>query len=372
MRASCHAGDVVSVADIDQLELIHAQLPLVRPFATRYGVRTAKDVLLVRVRTRDGAVGWGECAAELTPTYAPEHIDGAWIVLRDHLAPRELAGRSPDEIAGNHMAKAALEMAVLDARLQTDGRSLASWLGGTRDRVEVGVVVERYDERSQAAAVAAAHVAEGYRRIKLKIAPGCDVPFVSAVRAAIGDAVRLWVDANGAYSLDDTNTLAALDVELLEQPLRAGDLLDHAALRDKVRTIVCLDESIASLDDARLALHLRAADALALKPGRLGGLSVAVAVHDLCRDAGVPVWCGGMLETGIGRAANLALASLPGFTMPGDISASRRYFACDLTEPFELDNDGCIAVPQRPGLGVEVDERELGARTLRREPVSLG
>jgi O-succinylbenzoate synthase len=358
-------------ADIDRVELVDATLPLVRPFVTRHGTRAHKRVLLVRVTTTDGVVGWGECAAEPSPTYAPEHIDGAWLVLRDHLVPRLLRGGRLDEVAGNHMAKAALEMALLDARLRAERRSLAAWLGGTVARVPAGVVVERYDDPRQAADVAAERVDEGYRRIKCKIEPGADTAHVAAVREAVGPHVAVWADANGSYSLADATTLAGLDVELLEQPLRAGDLLEHAELRRAVRTVVCLDESIASVDDARLALHVQAAGAITVKPGRLGGLASAVEVHDLCREAGVPVWCGGMLETGIGRAANVALASLPGFTLPGDLSASGRYFARDvITEPFTLGADGCLAVPDGPGLGVEVEEDELSALTSRREVVN--
>jgi O-succinylbenzoate synthase len=356
-------------AGIHHVELLHARLPLVRPFVTRHGARANKDVLLVHLVTRDGVEGWGECAAEPDPTYAPEHVDGAWLVLRDHLVPRLLRGSPLGEVAGNHMAKAALEMAQLDARLRSECRSLASWLGGSRARVEVGVVVERYEHPARAAEVAAAHAAEGYRRIKVKIVPGSDRHHIDAIRNAVGAGLALWADANGAYTLDDSSLLASLDIELLEQPLPAGDLLDHAALRSKVPAQVCLDESIASIDDARLALHVGAADCLALKPGRLGGLANARDVHDLCRKVGVPVWCGGMLETGIGRAANLALAALPGFTLPGDLSATDRYFAPDITEPFVLGPDGCIAVPDGPGLGVTVDQDELATVTVRREVI---
>jgi O-succinylbenzoate synthase len=358
---------VPTPAGITDVELLHLRLPLVRPFVTRHATRTHKDVLVVRVRTVDGAIGWGECAAEPDPTYAPEYLDGAWAVLRDHLVPRALARRPLEEIAGNHMAKAALEMGTLDATLRERAQPLAGWLGGERTRVEVGVVVERYDDASAAADVAAAHAAHGYRRIKVKIVPGADRTHITAIRDAIGEGVALWADANGAYTIDDAAALDALGLDLLEQPLRAGDLVDHAALRSRVRAIVCLDESIGSFDDARVALRIGAAGALALKPGRLGGLAATVAVHDLCRDAGTPVWCGGMLETGIGRAANLALCSLAGFTLPGDVSATDRYFAKDLTEPFTLGTDGCIAVPTGPGLGVEIDEAFVAAVTMRRE-----
>lgn len=350
-----------------EVELVQISLPLARPFVTRHGTRAAKDAVLVRVRNENGTVGWGECAAEATPTYHYEYVDGVWAALRDHLVPRLFAGAPLDEVAGHPMAKAALRMATTDAALRDRGVSLATHLGGARTHVPVGVVVERYDDPERAADVAEAHVAEGYRRIKLKIAPGADVAHVDAVRRRIGRNVALWADANGAYSPADVDTLAALDVDLLEQPLRAGDLLDHAALVGRIPAAVCLDESIETFDDARMAIHVRAADALTVKPGRIGGIDQAVALHDLCREHAMPLWCGGMLETGIGRAANLALASLPGFTLPGDISASRRYVARDITEPFELEPDGTIAVPTGAGLGVTVDEEHVAAITVRRE-----
>lgn len=350
-----------------EVELLQISLPLARPFVTRHGARAVKDALLVRLRNANGTVGWGECAAEATPTYHPEYVDGAWAVLHDHLVPRLFAGASLDDVAGHSMAKAALRMAATDAELRDRDVSLAKHLGGVRSHVPVGVVVERHDDPERVADVAEAHVAEGYRRIKLKIAPGADVAPVDAVRQRIGREVALWADANGAYSLTDIDTLAALDVDLLEQPLCAGDVLDHATLVGRIAAAVCLDESIETLDDARVALRVRAADALCVKPGRIGGIERAVEMHDLCREHGVPLWCGGMLETGIGRAANLALASLPGFTLPGDISASRRYFARDVTEPFELEQDGTIAVPTGSGLGVTVDEDYVAAIATRRE-----
>jgi O-succinylbenzoate synthase len=352
---------------LDEVELLHIRLPLIRPFTTRRGTTTHKEAILVRARAADGVQGWGECAAEVEPTYAPEHIAGAWSVLREHLVPRLLRGHGTDDVVGNPMAKAALELALLDLELHRTGTSLAHHLGGTRARVGAGVVVELYDDPARAADVACARVAEGYRRVKLKVAPGRDRRHVDAVRAAIGRDVPLWVDANGGYTLDDLDTLRGLDVDLIEQPLRPGDLLGHAELARVLDTPVCLDESLGTVDDVRLALHLGAMDVCTLKPGRLGGLRAAVAVHDLCVAATVPLWCGGMLETGIGRAANVALASLPGFTLPGDISASRRYFAADITDPFDLDADGCIAVPRAPGLGVTVDEDRIRALAVRRE-----
>jgi O-succinylbenzoate synthase len=357
--------------DLAHVELLHLRVPLVRPFASARGSAATKDVLLVHLRTADGVEGWGECAAEAAPTYAPEHVAGAWLVLAEHLVPRVRRGERVDAIRGHHMAKAALEMAWLDACGRRTGTSLAALVGGRPGAaLPVGVVVEMHDDPSEVARRAAAHAAEGYRRVKVKIAPGNDRAVVRAVRdACAGGDVALWADANGSYPPDAGAQVAALDVDLIEQPFAAGDLVDHAAFLGAVaaRPRVSLDESIDSVHTARAALALHAADSLVIKPGRLGGLHAAIAVHDSARAAGVPVWCGGMLETGIGRAANLAVASLPGFTLPGDLSASDRYVARDVTvEPFVLGPGGTLRVPDGPGLGVEVDEpyvRSLAVRT---------
>ena len=353
------------------VELLHVRLPFVRPFVTSRGSIATKDVLLVRVRTGDGLEGWGECAAEAAPTYAAEFLDAAWLVLRDHLVPLARRGAPLDVFRGNHMAKAALEMAVLDAAGKREGRSLAAMLGGTPGAaIEVGVVVEMHADVAVVAERAAAHVGEGYRRVKVKVAPGHDHTIVEAVRAAVGRNVAVWADANGSYSPRDAPTVAALAVDLLEQPFAAGDLVDHAHfVASNTGRHLSLDESIGSFHDARAAIALRAAKSLVVKPGRLGGIRAAVAVHDACRAAGMGAWCGGMLETGIGRAANLALASLPGFTLPGDLSASSRYFARDLTEPFVLGPGGTLIVPDGAGLGVAVDIAHLRSCLVRAEVV---
>jgi O-succinylbenzoate synthase len=356
--------------DLAHVELLHLRVPLVRPFASARGSAATKEVLLVHLRTADGVDGWGECAAETAPTYSPEHVAGAWLVLAEHLVPRLRRGEPADAIRGHHMAKAALEMAWLDVCGRRSGTPLATMLGGRPGAtLPVGVVVEMHDDPNEVARRALAHATEGYRRVKVKIAPGRDRSVVRAVRdACAGGDVALWADANGSYPTDAGAGLAALDVDLVEQPFAAGDLVDHAAfVATAARPHVSLDESIDSVHVARAALALRAADSLVIKPGRLGGLHAAVAVHDHARAAGVPVWCGGMLETGIGRAANLAVASLPGFTLPGDLSASNRYVARDVIgEPFVLGPGGTLQVPDRPGLGVEVDEpyvRSLAVRT---------
>jgi O-succinylbenzoate synthase len=363
---------------IEAVELVRLRLPLVTPFRTSYGVETARDVLLVRVLA-DGAEGWGECVAGSEPTYTAEHVDGAHLVLREHLLPRlfatpeltaEQVGLALAPVRGHPMAKASIEAALLDAELRASGVSLATHLGGQGDRVPAGVSVGIAGSIDELVDRVSAHVGEGYRRIKLKIEPGWDVEPVAAVREAVGD-VPLQVDANSAYSIADLGHLVqldAFDLLLVEQPLAVDDLLGHAELARSLRTPVCLDESIESIRDAALAIDLGAMAILNLKPARVGGYLEARRIHDLCVERGVPVWCGGMLETGIGRAGNVALASLPGFTLPGDTSASARYFERDLTEPFVLE-DGCLRVPTGPGIGVEPDTSFIDELAASREVI---
>jgi o-succinylbenzoate synthase len=363
---------------LTSIELRRIGLPLVRPFRTSFGTETAKECVLVRVETVDGAVGWGEGVTGPEPGFSEEWNDGLWIVIRDFLAPAAFrAGDLAAEdlsavfsrVRGNPMAKAAVINAVLDAQLREAGRSLASYLGAERDRVECGVSVGITSTAGELVDQVAAYLAEGYRRIKLKIEPGIDVERVSAVREA-NPAVPLSVDANAAYTLDDAPTFRALDpmgLLMVEQPLHHEDLVDHAKLQTQIATDLCLDESIRSAADAAAALELGACRIVNIKQGRVGGLLEARRVHEVARAQGAPVWCGGMLETGIGRAANLALAALPGFTLPGDTSASARYFADDLTVPFEVAADGTMAVPQGEGIGVEPRADRLAACTLQVE-----
>jgi o-succinylbenzoate synthase len=363
------------------IELRRVGLPLVRPFRTSFGTETAKECVLVRVETADGAVGWGEGVTGPQPDFSEEWNDGLWSVIRDFLAPavfgagdvvaEDLAGVLSG-VRGNPMAKAALINAVLDAQLREDGRSLAAYLGAERDRVECGVSVGITPTAGELVDQVAGYLTEGYRRIKLKIEPGIDVERVSIVREANPD-VLLSVDANAAYTLADApifRSLDALGLLMVEQPLHYDDLVDHAKLQGQIATDLCLDESIRSAADAAAALELGACRIVNIKQGRVGGLLEARRVHDVSRTRGAPVWCGGMLETGIGRAANLALAALPGFTLPGDTSASARYFTDDLTVPFEMAPDGTMAVPRGPGIGVEprpdrLDECTLQVESLR-------
>jgi O-succinylbenzoate synthase len=362
-------------------ELRLVQLPLVRPFRTSFGEESTKVALLVRIETEDGD-GWGECVASAEPRYSEEFIDGARLVLKDHLLPAaarasSLSGEGVTAelrwLRGNRMARAALEMAVLDAELRAEGRSLADYLGAARDRVACGVSVGIAATIDALLEQVRSYVDQGYVRVKLKIEPGWDVEPVGAVRSAFPD-LPLSVDANAAYRLTDLpvfEALDALDLVMIEQPLGHEDLLDHATLQRRVTTPICLDESVRSAADARAAIALGACRVINIKSGRVGGILEAKRVHDLALSQGIPVWCGGMLETGVGRAANLALASLPGFTLPGDTSASERYFAEDLTEPFVLDSDGTMKVPTGPGLGVEPLPERLKACTVRVERVAL-
>lgn len=362
------------------LELLRIELPLVSPFRTSFGVEKARDVLLVRAVLGAGpggeseVSGWAECAASAAPYYSSEYVDGAVDVIRRRFLPALAAvpDLHPDGVApavarvkGHRMAKSVVETAVLDAWLRAHGMPLGRFLGAVHDRVRCGVSVGIMDEIPQLLAAVEGYLAEGYVRIKLKIEPGWDVEPVRAVRERFGDDVLLQVDANTAYSLTDAPTLAALDpfgLLLIEQPLDEEDVLGHAELARRVRTPICLDESIVSARAAADAIRLGACSIVNVKPARVGGYLEARRIHDVCRAMGVPVWCGGMLETGIGRAANLALAALPGFTLPGDTSASRRYYATDVTPEFVL-SDGTIGVPDGPGIGVDPDDgvlRDLG------------
>ena len=363
-------------------QLRRLRVPFRQPVRTAHGSMTARDVLLVRLTT-DAGVGWGECGALAQPVYTSEYVDGAAHALRHHLLPR-LAGRDVDgarvgdllaPVQGHRMAKAAVEQAVLDALLRAGGRSLADHLGVTVDSVEAGVALGIAASLEALLDAVAAAVDEGYRRVKLKVEPGWDVAPVRAVRERFGESLLLQADANGSYRLEDAAHLAGLDpfgLLLLEQPLGPDDLVGHAELARRLATPVCLDESITSAAAAAAALALGAAGVVNVKPARVGGLAEAVRVHDLCRAAHVPVWCGGLFETGLARAANLALAGLPGFSLPGDLSPPARYLAEDIVDPPLVAVAGRVAVPRRPGLGVEVDESAVDRLSLAVEEVPLG
>jgi O-succinylbenzoate synthase len=355
------------------VELRLVRLPLAQPFRAAHATRTERTIVVVRVVTRDGPDGWGECVAEPTPTYWPEYTAGCWGVLRDHLVPRLLAGRPLAEVRGHHMSKAALEVAVADAALRAERRSLASFLGATRAVVPTGIALGMADTVGDLVAQAERWHDDGHRAFKLKAQPGWDVEPVRAVRKALGDDVSLVADANGAYRSGDPDhdvalhLLAGDDLALaaIEQPYAPDDLVGHARLAAAVPVPVCLDESIGSLGDLETALALGACGAVCLKVGRVGGLTEALRIHSRCRADGVGLRGGGMLETGLGRALNLAVAALPGCTLPPDLGPSRRYFADDLTVPFESDG-GTMAVPDGPGLGVSPLPEALAAATVDR------
>ena len=346
---------------IEAVDLRRISIPMISPFRVSFGVEHQRDILLVRV-VGGGTEGWGECVAMSRPLYSAEYTDGAEDVLRRHLLPRlfEAGDVAADRVAeilrpfhGHPMAKAALEMAILDAELRAAGVSLGERLGAARTEVDCGVSVGIFEDPAELVEVVGGYLAEGYRRIKLKIEPGHDVESVKAVREKFPE-ILLQVDANTAYTLDDAPQLAKLDefdLLLIEQPLAEDDVRGHAELARLLRTPVCLDESITSSRSAEDAIALGACRIVNIKAGRVGGYLEARRIHDVCQARSVPVWCGGMLETGLGRAANVALAALPNFTLPGDTSASGRYYAQDITEPFVL-RDGRLDVPQGPGLGV--------------------
>ncbi len=364
---------------IERVELRRIRMPLVAPFRTSFGVERERDILLVRVDLIDDAgeptEGWGECVALTEPTYSAEYVEGAHHVIEHHLLPRLLAAGAIEAatvagvlapIHGHPMAKAALEMAVLDAQLRATATSFASFIGAERTRIPSGVSVGIHDTVEDLLRTVQGYVDDGYVRIKLKIEPGSDVEHVAAVRDLIGADMPLQVDANTAYRRTDGAHLRRLDrfdLLLIEQPLPEEDIVGHARLAEEVDTPICLDESLVSAAGTADAIELGACEIANVKPGRVGGYLEALRIHDLCVARGVPVWCGGMLETGIGRAANAALAALPGFTLPGDISASTRFYARDIVvDPITID-DGHVTVPTSPGLGFDLDRTFLDSVT---------
>jgi o-succinylbenzoate synthase len=362
---------------IDQITLHHLRMPLVAPFETSFGRVTERECILTVVDS-EGLTGYGECVADHDPGYAYETSGTAWHILTGFLCPAIVAKDldSPGayrtaiaSVRGHPMAKGSLEMALLDLVGKREGRSLQDLLGGVRERVEVGVSVGIQASPSALVQTVGRYLDQGYRRIKIKIKPGRDVEDAAAVRAAFPH-IRLQVDANSAYTLETARALLPLDdldLLLIEQPLSEDDIWDHRQLQAQLRTPICLDESILTARHARQAIEMKSCRVINIKAGRVGGLSEAVAVHDTCQERGIPVWCGGMLETGIGRAANLALASLPNFVLPADVSATDRYYERDITaERFALNPDGTIDVPAGPGLGITLDSDALKSFTLRR------
>ena len=364
---------------IDRIELRIVRLPLVRPFQTSSSRKAHLDHILVRVEGAD-LEGWGECASPSDPYYCPETTGTCWQILEDFLAAAVL-GRDWSTIEeltalyrpvkGNRFAKAGLEMACWDALARSSGIPLHRMLGGTRPKIFSGVSLGIESSVDVLFEQIGRYLDEGYRRIKLKIAPGWDVEVVRKVRERYPE-ILLQVDANSAYTLDDLPTLRALDdfdLLLIEQPLAHDDIIDHVRLQAALKTPICLDESIHSAEDARKAIEIGACRIINIKVSRVGGLLEAKRVHDVCQARSIPVWCGGMHEFGIGRAANVAIASLPGFTLPGDVSGSDKYYAEDIVDPPILADRGAIAMFEVPGLGVEPILDRIEARTLRRQSI---
>lgn len=364
--------------NIEQITLHGIEMRLVSPFETSFGREEVRPAIIAQLRAQ-GLTGWGECVAGAGPWYGYETIQTARHVLKDFLIPLLLKAdwQHPKElprvfasVRGHPMAKAALEAACWDLFAQAQGASLARALGGDKTEIESGVSVGVQPDVDALVRVVERYKADGYGRVKIKIKRGWDLEPVRALRAAL-PSLSLQVDANAAYTLDDLELFQALDgcgLLMIEQPLGHDDLTDHAALQAQLDTPICLDESAKTAEDVLAMLALGSGRIVNIKAGRVGGLSNAVAIHDLCRKRGVPVWCGGMLETGIGRAANVALASLPGYTLANDLSASDRYYHQDLIDPlFVLNPNGTLGVPQGPGLGVAVNPKRLREVSVARE-----
>ncbi len=360
---------------IESLTFHHISMPLVAAFETSFGRETVRECIIIEVRS-EGLIGWGECVASYNPGYNYETTGTAMHILKEFISPLILGKDIKDAldfqkhvegIRGHHLAKAGVEMALWDLIGKREGKSLKQLFGGVRDKVEVGVSVGIQESPQKMVETVTDFVNSGYARVKIKIKPGKAVAESQAVHSAFPN-IRLQVDANSAFTLDDMDHLKPLDdlnLLLIEQPLFEDDIWDHHKFQAKFKTPVCLDESIVSPRHARYAIEMNACKIINIKAGRLGGLSQGIQVHDLAQQNNMPVWCGGMLETGIGRASNLALSSMPNFILPGDVSASDRYYTRDIThERFVLNADSTIDVPNKPGLGVTVDEEALTSYTL--------
>jgi len=370
---------------IERIVLREIRLPLKEPFRISSGLTTERRICLLQLTDASGATAWSECVAGELPNYSAETIDTAWFAIREWVAPRVLGKRldGPEAVApmlaedfrGHLMAKAAVEMGCWAVAAEAASVPLARLLGGTQDRIPAGISLGIQPDPAALVRRAQAALAEGYRKIKMKIRPGADVEYLGAVREALGPAAPLMADANSAYTLADAAHLARLDafgLVMLEQPLGQDDLVQHAELQRRLATPLCLDECITSVDRAADMLALGSGRIVNVKPGRVGGFAASKAIHDLCRARGIPVWCGGMLESGVGRAHNVALASLPGFTLPGDLSPSARYWARDVVSPeWTMDRAGMVRVPlDRPGIGIAVDEERVAALAVRSEELA--
>lgn len=360
---------------IVSIKIRHLQMGLKAPFTTSFGTFTKRDFLLLEAKDEDGTIGWGESVAFNVPFYSEETVQTNWHMLEDFLIPLVLHKEitHPDEvneifspIRKNNMAKSTLEGAVWDIYAQQTNQSLAAALGGTRDKIEVGISIGIQDSIDELVEIVEGFVNEGYKRIKVKIKPDWDIEVMRTLRKNFPD-VAIMADANSAYRLEDTDLLKQLDefnLTMIEQPLASDDIIDHAKLQKSLSTPICLDESIHSLEDARKAVELGSTKIINIKIGRVGGLTEAVKIHDYCAANNIPVWCGGMLESGIGRAHNVALTTLPNFTLPGDTASSSRYWEKDIIEPEVVSVDGYITVPKTAGIGYKVNRDTVESYTI--------
>ncbi|HXG66513.1 MAG TPA: o-succinylbenzoate synthase [Blastocatellia bacterium] len=368
---------------LERLELREIELPLKYPFETSFGRTTRRRVFLIRAFDKSGAFGYGECTAPEDPFFNHETIDTAWLIIEKHAAPLLAAAQvksaaevnaALNRIRGNRMAKGGVETAIWDLEARLAGKPLWQHLGGTRTEIASGVSIGLQETTAALLEKVTQEVESGYQRIKIKIKPGRDIDLVEAVRARF-PSIRLTVDANSAYTLADIDLLKQLDrynLMMMEQPLTSGDLVDHAKLQREISTPICLDESILTATDARHAHELGSCKIINIKLGRVGGHTEAKAIQEYCAGHGIPVWCGGMLESGIGRAHNIAMSTLPGFTLPGDVSASARYWEEDIIDPpVTVSPHGTIDVPMGPGIGYEVNERRIESLVVRRQDVAL-
>ncbi len=363
---------------IEKIELRHIKMELVSPFTTSMGTEYDEEHIIVRV-DGEGFTGWGESVAEGTPFYSYETVTTAWHILQDFLIPSILgkniqnineAINAYEKVRGHNMAKAGLEAALWDLFAKSENKSLSEMLGGTKNKVDVGVSIGIQNFEAELLEKIENYLEEGYQRIKIKIAPGKDIQFVKAVRKEFPE-ILFQVDANSAYELKHIDLFKQMDdynLLLIEQPLSYEDIYNHSKLQKELKTPICLDESIHSLEDTQAAIELNSCKVINIKPGRVGGFTESKKIHDYCMSKNIPVWHGGMLESGIGRAGNVALASLPNFTLPGDISASKRYYKQDIVEPeFVVNSDGTMDVPTKPGIGVEINYKMLEKVTVVRK-----
>lgn len=363
---------------ITEMTIRHLQMKLKAPFTTSFGTFTNKDFLLLEAKDESGTIGWGESVAFHSPWYNEETLKTNWHILEDYLIPLILNRdiQHPDEVSEifepirkNNMAKSTIEGAIWDIYAQQTNQSLAAALGGKKDKIEVGISIGIQKSIDDLVELVQGYVNEGYKRVKVKIKPGWDIDVIRTLREKFPD-VAIMADANSAYRLEDAELLKQLDqfnLTMVEQPLASDDIIDHATLQKGMKTPICLDESIHSLEDARKAIEIGATKIINIKIGRVGGLTEARKIHDYCESKGVPVWCGGMLESGIGRAHNVALTTLSNFTLPGDTASSNRYWEKDLIEPEVVAENGYITVPQEAGIGYKVNVETVESFTVEKK-----